>query len=249
LSNNNLEHPELLVAIGGTDIEQRPSSFSLTTDEGMAASMARIQFPADTETGKQGEEITIRFALDEKEHLLYTGEIFTAQVYEAYRDLRLVNSMYKLILTNQTLAYRKETAKTILQDIVDAAGIKKSSITCPSVEIARFSTNNIPSHSCIYCLIDTLAEHGHPGLRFYFDSEDIFHFGTIEDTEKNDAVYEFTTGQNIFRKMDNKIEVLPLPIRQSQTVSVDGEQRIVSRSHLAISGSHSRLTLWLREAV
>lgn len=245
--SNNLEHPVLYAAINGTDVP--PASFHLDTDEGIAVTLAQITFPAETEIGKPGDEITVRLSLGDKEHLLFTGSIFIAEVNGAYRSLSLSDSYIKLYNTYTTPAYRKEKAQTILQDTLDAAGIKKTSITCPPVEIARFSTDTIPSCRCIQLLITALEEHGHTGLRYFFDAEDTFHFGTIDDAGKNEGEkYEFVSKQNILKKTNDRIEVLPLPIRHSQTILVDDAERIVTRSNLAISGRHSRLTLWLREA-
>jgi len=102
---------------------------------------------------------------------------------------------------------------------------------------------------CIKLLIKTLEEHGHIGFRFFFDEKNIFRFGTADDTGKNEGtVYEFETGKNILKKSMGKIEVLPLPIRHSREVTIDGVKLKTSRTYLSVSGSHSRLILWLREA-
>jgi len=244
---NNIQHPVLKVSINGVSIEKRPVFFSLMTDEGIASVVSVLKYPADSGIGKSGDAIKI--SLDDHERLLFTGRILAAKIHGAYRDLILTDSYSKLFVTPIIAAYRKETAKVILQDTLDSAGIEKTSITCPDVEIARFSTEKITACLCVKLLIKTLEEHGHEGLRFFFDAEDVFRFGTADDTGKNvGAVYEFETGKNILRKGDGKIEVLPLPIRHSQEVKVDGVKLIAGRTNLSVSGSHSLLTLWLREA-
>ncbi|MDR3019895.1 MAG: hypothetical protein LBU66_03210 [Treponema sp.] len=238
---------KLNILINGAVIEKRPSSFSLITDEGISSVMSVLVFSADSGVGESGDQVKIFLSLDGKEHLLFTGNIMTAGIGGAYRNLVLSDGFSKLIKTSVVAAYRKETAKAILQDTLDGAGIDKTAITCPDVEIARFSTEKISAYLCIKLLVKTLEEHGYTGFRFFFDNEDVFRFGTINDTGKNDgAVYEFTTGKNILKKNDNRIEALPLPIRHSQEVMVDGVKLIVSRTAFTISGLHSRLALFLR---
>ena len=244
---SDFEHPILIVSISGAVIEKRPSSFSLATDEGLSSVMSVLKFPADSGVGKSGDSVEVHLLLAGEEHLMFTGNVLSAGIHGAYRDLILTDGYSKLFLTPVTAAYRKETAKAILQDTLDSAGIDKTAITCPDVEIARFSTEQTAAYLCIKLLIKTLEEHGHTGFRFFFDAEDAFRFGTADDTGKNEGpVYEFETGKNILKKGSGRIEALPLPIRRSQEVTVDGVKLITSRTGLAVSGSHSRLTLWLR---
>jgi len=248
-NSNRLEHPVLNVTIDGTVTKKQPSVFSLMTDEGIASVVSFLKFPADSGIGKPGDPVQIHLSLNDEKHLLFTGEVLSAGIHGAYRDLILTDGTSKLFNTQIIAAYRKETAKTILQDTLDSAGIEKTSVTCPDVEIARFSTEKITAFLCIKLLIKTLEEHGHGGLRFFFDAENTFRFGTADDTGKNEGtVYEFETGKNILKKGIGKIEVLPLPIRHSQEVKVDGVKFITSRTDLSVSGSRSRLILWLREA-
>ena len=246
---DRLHHPILNVTIGGSAAGKRPSSFSLVTDGGFPSVMSVLSFPADSGIGKSGDPVQVHLSLNDEEHLLFTGEILSAGVHGTYRDLILTDGYSKLFKTLVVPAYRKETAKVILQDTLDSAGIEKAAITCPEVEIARFSTKKITAHLCIKLLIKTLAEHGYTGFRCFFDKENTFRFGTPDDTGKNEGtVYEFETGKNILKKGNGKIEVLPLPIRHSQEVTVDGVKLIAARTDLSVSGSHSRLILWLREA-
>jgi hypothetical protein len=248
-NSNRLERPILNISINGIAVNKHPSSLSLMTDEGIASVVSFLKFPADAEIGKSGDPVTVSLSLNDEKHLLFTGEVLSAGIHGAYRDLILTDGYSKLFTTPVTAAYRKETAAVILQDTLDKAGIKKTAITCPAVEIARFSTEKITAFLCIKLLIKTLKEHGHTGFRFFFDAENTFRFGTAGDTGKNESpVYEFETGKNILKKGIGKIEVLPLPIRHSQEVAVDGVSLITRRTDLSVSGSHSRLALWLRTA-
>ena len=246
---SKIQHPVLNVTVGGTDTGKRPSCFSLYTDQGFPQTLASLQFPSDKEIGKTGDLITVSLSLENETHTLFTGEIYTAGTHGRYRDLFLTDGFKKLCDTRIIAAYRKEKATVILQDILGKAGIDKTAVTCPAVEIARFSTESIPANQCIKQLLKALEEHGHKGLRFFFDADNTFRFGTATDTGKNEGkVYDFETRKNIVKKGDGWIDVFPLPIRHSQEVTVDGVSLIVDRTDMDISGSRSNLRLWLKEA-
>lgn len=248
-SSKRLEHTVLNVSINGVVAEKRPSAFSLITDQNFHSVIANLRFPADMKTGKTGDPIMVNLSLAGDKHLLFTGEICSAGIHGAYRELALTDSYKKLVNTNITASYRKEFTGMILQDTLGSAGIVKSAVTCPKAEMARFSAENIPADACIQLLIKALEGHGHKGLRFFFDAEDTFHFGAAEDTGKNKgAVYEFETGKNILRKGEGWIQILPLPIRHSQEVIIDGKKMSTCRTDLIVSGAYSRLRLWLRTA-
>jgi len=246
---NRTEHPVLTVEISGGSADRRPSEFALITDEGFPSVEARLQFPADETKGKPGDKVTVNITIGTEEYLLFTGEIYTASVSAKYRNLSLTDGYKKLCDTPIIAAYRKEQAKVILQDTLDSSGISETSVTCPSVLVHRFSTKEIPAEYIIRLLIKALEEHGHMGLRFFFDEKDIFHFGTDADTGKNEGkIFEFETGKNIIRKGEGWIEALPLPVRHTQKVIVDGKPLVTRRTDLIVAGNNSRLKLWLREA-
>ena len=244
-----LEHPVLQVSIGGSPVDKRPSSFRLITDKGFSSVTAHLQFPAETGIGNKDDKVTVSLSYGEEEYLLFTGEIYGAAIHGAYRDLSLTDDYKKLCDTKIIAAYRKEMASVILQDTLDAAGVTETSITCPAVEIARFSTQEIPAEKIIVDLIKALEEHGFTGLRFFFDEKDVFHFGTSQDTGKNEGEnFVFETGKNILKKGDGKIEVLPLPIRHTQDVTVDDTPLVTFRTDIYVAGNYSKLSLWLEAA-
>jgi hypothetical protein len=221
----------------------------LITDRGFPSIVANLRYPQETQNGKPGDPVTVHLSLGGEKYLLFTGEIYSTGTHGAYRDFALTDGYKKLCDTGIAAAYRKETARVILKDALDAAGITKTAVTCPAVEIGRFSTEKIKADMRVKHLIKALEEHGHRGLRFFFDAEDVFHFGTEADTGKNDgAVFAFETGKNILKKREGVIEVLPLPIRHSQAVTVDGVEMITARTDLTVAGSRSRLILWLEAA-
>ncbi|MDR0512954.1 MAG: hypothetical protein LBG93_07615 [Treponema sp.] len=246
---DSLKRLSLDVTIDGAPIEDYPSSFYLVTDDGFPHVIARLQFPKDVEAGEAGDPVTVNMVSGDDSCLLFTGEIYSVSDHGAYRDLTLTDGFKKLCDTDIAASYRKEMATVILQDTLDDAGIEDTDITCPEVEIARFSTEKIPADKIIKLLIKTLEEHGHSGLRFFFDDKDVFRFGTPEDSGINEGeVFVFETGKNIIRAERNRIETLPFPIRHSQEVIVDGKTFVTKRTELLLSNRRSRLVLWLGRA-
>lgn len=249
METSRLQHPVLEITIGGTPVDKRPSAFTLITAQGFPSIFSKLRYPQDAIVGKTHDPVTVTLMVPGEQYLLFTGEIFSTGIHGAIRDLSLTDGYKKLCDTLVISAYRKETAKVILQDILEQAGITKTAITCPSVEMARFSTEKIPADACIALLIKALEEHGHHGLRYFFDEENTFRFGTESDTGKNEgAAYEFETGKNILKKGDGWIEVLPLPIRHSQAITVDGTRMLPFRTDLSVTARSSRLILWVKEA-
>ena len=243
-----LEHPVLAVSINGAVPEKRPSSFRLITDQGLPSTKAYLTFPSNVGIGNKGEKVTVSLTYGDKEDLLFTGVIYDTTIPGAHRYLFMTDGYKKLCDTPVIAAYRKEKATVILQDSLDAAGIKETVITCPDVEVARFSTMEIRADLIITHLIKALQEHSHYGIRFFFDEKDIFHFGTSKDTGKNEGeIFVFETGKTILEKGNGKIEVFPLPIRHTQKVIVDGEELVTHRTDLRISGFRSRFSLWLKK--
>jgi hypothetical protein len=244
-----LQYPVLEVAVNGTKVEKRPSAFSLVTDRGAPSVMARLSYPADVTVGSAGNPITVSLLSGEDTMILFTGEIYDAKVHGAYRDLRLTDGYKKLCDTLFNPAYRKEQAKAIVEDALGAAGIADKKITVPPVELARFSLVSSPVKICFDLLIKALEEHGHHGLRYFFDAENVFRFGTLEDTAVNegDAV-TLETAKNIIRTGSGWVETLPLPIRHSQEVTIDGVAMKTYRTSLRVSRAESRLRLWVEGA-
>jgi hypothetical protein len=246
---DRVEHPILNVTINGGQPDYRPSSFFLSTDEGFPGVIATLQFPAEEKKGEAGDKVTVNMELGDEEYLLFTGEAYLVFSGPRHRSLALTDGYQKLCDTKTVCAYRKEQAKVILQDALDKAGITETSITCPPVLIHRFSTKEIPVEEVIKLLIKALEEHGEEGLRFFFDEKDVFHFGKDKDTGKNEGeVFEFETEKNIIEKRESFIKVLPVPIRHTQKVKVDGAEFVTRRTNLNVSGTRSWLKLWLREA-
>lgn len=245
---DRLQHPVLEVSIGGSVVTKRPSAFELITDQGIPSVMARLSYPVQTAVGSKGDKIVISLSLGGSRSILFTGIIYDVKVRGAYRELALTDGYKKLWDTVVTPAYRKELASVILNDILDAAGVESSAITCPPVVLARFSSASLPASSCLSLLVKALEEHGHSGLRFFFDAKNIFRFGTIDDTGINEgAAVALESGKNIIRKGPGWVEVLPMAVRHSQAITVDGVRVIPVRTALSVSRQSSRLMLWIKE--
>jgi hypothetical protein len=238
--SNFLKHPVLTVAINAEDVDKQPSYFWLITDAGLPSVMARLAYPRSYDSGVAGESVTVSLVAGEERIRYFTGAICNVYDEGKLRVLELTDGYKKLCDTPVTPAYRKETAKAILQDTLDAAGITETSIACPAVEIGRFSEKSITAARCIDLLIKALEEHGVTGLRYFFDAENRFHFGI--DERNPGAVISF---ENIISAGNGYIEVLPYPIRHSQSVIVDGVARLTLRTELMISRSSSRLRIWI----
>jgi hypothetical protein len=248
-NNETIHRPVIGVSISGTLSEDRPSNFCLSTQAGFHSMTARLLYPADSDVGNTGDNITVSLLSGDKSDLYFSGIIYSANTHGKYRELLLTDGYKKLCETGFTAAYRKEKAASILEDILDAAGISDTLITCPGVELARFSTQSIPARLCIDLLIDALKEHGVEGLTYFFDEKDVFHFGMPEDSGKNEGEVEsFETGKNIIRSGSGWIEVLPRPIRHSREITVNGKPLVTVRTDLIVSRLSTRLVLSLREA-
>jgi hypothetical protein len=92
-----------------------------------------------------------------------------------------------------------------------------------------------------------MEQHGAVGLRFFFDAENIFHFGTGEDTGKNEGIeLALETGKNIVKRGEGYVETLHLPLRHSQSLTIDGAPVETIRTDLALSRRRSRLVSWVK---
>jgi hypothetical protein len=249
MQNNFLKHPVLTVSIAGQDIDKQPSSFSLITDQDLPSVMARLAYPHDTVVGAVSDPVTVFLLIDGEPVRYFTGTVYKIYEEGKLQVLELTDGYKKLCDTMVTPAYRKETAKAILQDALDAAGITETKVSCPAVTVGRFSTVSISAARCITLLIKVLEEHGVLGLRYFFDEQDVFHFGTGVDTGKNEGeAVAFESGKDILSKEDGYIEVLPYPIRHSQSITIDEVTMATVRTDLIVSRQRSRLTLWTRKA-
>ena len=244
-----LQHQTLEVSIEGTLVESRAVSFRLITHSGYPGVIARLVYPSDTETGSVNDKVRVSLTSGERRDLYFTGTIYSANTHGARRELLLTDSYKKLCDKTFRSAYRKEQALYILDDMLGAAEITEQSLTCPKVELARFSTKTIAVRNGIDLLIEALKEHGAEGLTYFFDEKDVFHFGTPADTGKNEgAVETFETGKTIVHSGSGWIEVLPCPIRHTQAVQINGKPLVTVRTDVTVSRGLSRLCLWVKEA-
>jgi hypothetical protein len=248
-SNDALKRQTLEVSIGGSVVDRHAVSFRLQTASGFPAVAARLLYPADSDVGSVGDDITVSLITDNKTDLYFTGKIYAAALQDSKRELLLTDSYKKLCDEEYTAAYRKEKAAAMLDDILGAAGISDTLLTCPDVELALFSTQAMPCRHIINLLIDALTAHGFVGLTYFFDAKDVFHFGTADDTGINEGeTYAFESAKNILKTGSGWIETLPAPIRHTQKITVNGIELLTVRTDVTISGKRSRLALYFGEA-
>lgn len=244
-----LQHPVVLVTLAGTEVEPQSAYFTLLTDQGLPPVMASLAYPLDTPVGAVGDTVTVSLHAETETIRYFTGMVYKLYDEGVLRVLALADGYQKLCDTTVNPAYRKERAKRILQDTLDAAGITETAITCPDVEVKRFSTVRISAARCITLLIKALEEHGHTGLRYFFNEQDVFHFGTGDDTGRNEGEpIVLETAKDIITKGEGQITILPLQIRHSRKVLIDEIEQETVRTDLRVSRHRSRLTLWLKEA-
>jgi hypothetical protein len=243
-NSDALKRQILSVSIGGSAVDRHAVSFRLQTASGFHSVAARLLYPADSDVGNAGDDITVSLITDNKTDLYFTGKIYSAALRDSKRELLLTDSYQKLCGGKYAAAYRKEKAAVILEDILGAAGISDALITCPDVELARFSTRTMPCRQIIDLLIDALEGHDFAGIAYFFDAKDVFHFGTVNDTGMNEGdAYAFESAKNIVKTGPLWIETLPAPIRHTQKVSVNGTELLTVRTDVIISGKRSRLAM------
>jgi hypothetical protein len=248
-NSDALKHQILAVSIGGSVVDKHAVSFRLRTASGFHAVAARLLYPADSGVGSVDDDITVSLITNNKTDLYFTGKIYSAALQDSRRELLLTDSYQKLCGSEYAAAYRKEKAAAILEDILGTAEISDTLITCPDVELARFSTPTMPCRHLIGLLIDALTAHGFAGLTYFFDAKDVFHFGSISDTGINEGeAHAFESAKNILKTGSGWIETLPAPIRHTQKVAVNGKELLTVRTDVIISGKRSRLAMYLGEA-
>jgi hypothetical protein len=232
------------VSLSGQRITKRPLSFRLVTDQSLPAAICELEYPSSVELGKAGDEVAVSLKTPDKTAVLFTGQVYDAKVYGSARKLSLADGYKNLFDTALSTAYRKEAAAVILSDILDAAGITGRDVTCPDVEVPRFSHAEKSAVDLIASLIETLKTFGYSGLCYFFDAENIFRFGTIDDSAVNtgDAL-SLETGRTIIEKRPERIMTLPAAFRHSQSLEVDGTSLVATRTELVLSARRSYLAI------
>ena len=246
MPSNKIIHRHILeVELNGKITDTRACQFNLVTQKGFSSVIASLYFPAASKDGKKGDTIKVYIADKERKDLYFTGTVDGVFERSPYRLLSLTDSYSKLCNIMFTASYRKEKASSIINDILDAAGVSEKLVTVPDVELARFSTKTIPAHLVLDILIGALKEHSAKELCYFFDEKNCFHFGTTKDTGKNTGrTFCFNTKETIFSHSADWIETLPSPIRHSMQVTVDGVSREVIRTELTVREKVSRLLLY-----
>lgn len=245
-----IQRPVVNVMINGKDITDKIHKFTLTTDSDLPHIVSQLEYSNDFNKAKPDDSIQVTLSYGQKTYRIFSGHIFRISNERQKTVLHLIDGFVKLWTVICTVSYRKEKAKVILTDIIQKAGLQDTEITCPDVEFARFSTQQIPVSEIIKKIIETLKNYGYQRVfRFFFDTTNTFRFGTLADTGKNPGErFAFETGVNIIEKGDSRFQSIALPIRHSQEIEVDKKSIIPNRTKLIISKRESRITIWGREA-
>lgn len=236
------------VSLSGQRVAKRPLSFRLVTDQCLPTAICELEYPSSVQFGKDGDEVVVSLKTPEKTTVLFTGQVYDAKVYGNVRKLSLADGYKKLFDTALSTAYRKEAAGVILSDILDAAGITDRQITCPDVEILRFSHAEKTAVELVASLVETLKTFGFSGLRYFFDAENLFRFGTIDDSAVNTGeALSLETGRTIIEKRPERIMTFPAAFRHSQILEVDGVSLVATRTELVLSARRSYLAIMVKE--
>ena len=183
MSDDVVQRLLLTVNINGTLVEQRPIEFSLWTDRCGHGVISHLLYPLDMESGARGDVVEVLLAEGEEESLLFSGVVGNEGTVQGnYRKLYLVDGCDKLYDTFVVPAYRKEKVSVMLQDTLEAAGISDRAISCPDVELARLSLDRVTAAFFIELLAKVLEEYSFSDIHWFFDSKNVFRFGTIEDS-------------------------------------------------------------------
>ena len=246
---NKITRPVLQIYINNTIESHKIHKFSISTDVHYPYCTPELELTGEYTGTKQGDVIKITLYLNNKTYTLFTGLIFKITYEYNKTTLHLIDGFLDLCNTRQSLSYRKEKALNILNDILEKAGVAECEITCPDVIFERF-VSSVPANEIIKEIIETLKSYGQDEkYRFFFDTNNVFRFGTLDDTGINPGErFVLKSGVNIITKKGNCITTMPLPIRHSQEIEVDGKSFIPYRTEMIIGSKASRIKIWGQEA-
>jgi hypothetical protein len=85
-SSDALKRQILSVSIGGSVVDQHAVSFRLQTSSGFHTVSARLLYPADSDVGNVGDDITVSLITNDTTDLYFTGTIYSAALQNSTRD-------------------------------------------------------------------------------------------------------------------------------------------------------------------
>jgi hypothetical protein len=205
-----------------------------------------LYYPSTVSVGKAGDTIVVNLVSGSQTELYFTGAVYYAGTIGAHRVLWLTDGYKKLVDSLWAPAYRKTRAKSILEDALDTAGITDYTITVPDIEIKRFSTHALPVKETLDLLIKALEAHGVNGLSYFFDRNNTFRFGRIDDATLNEGpAVSLETKKDIIKRWPGCIQTLPVPVRHSEYITIDGQSVLTLNTELRVSRKTSRMNIWV----
>ncbi len=164
----------------------------------------------------------------------------THQYIQAY-----VLDQAEKLYTPISISYARRSAKQLAEEICTLCGISTISVAIPAQVLRNFHVYETPGHRALQLLFDALQAYGQDmqEYRIFCDADDILH---IEKTPLQGSSIRLQTGENILKRYDDRILVLPQKViaRQSQPISIDGKSSHVARSHLIYTVDTHKLFLY-----
>lgn len=242
---SNLSSPYLKIEINNR--EYKGNSFFLHTSNRTFYTEAKLKVNKDI-TCVIGDAVKIYLGYrGEQEEIIYTGQIGAIQSKPVDNLLYLREWPGTFINKLINDSYSKESAKQILLDLLNEAGITEYNVECITTELNWFVVSNNIIATAILSLIQTINQYtdSENKINYFFDKNGCFRFGTIDDQGINPGSnYSFAEKQNIIQYLSNGVETFALPIRHSQKVIINDEEKITRETKLFISARKSRLELY-----
>lgn len=240
---DNIKSVDIIVKSNGKTINDI-YNYKLNTNNLSPISLSKLSLTKENSNLKIDNEIELSLLYNcTNEYKIYKGFINYIDIITDGIVYNLKEGNRKFYNSSFGESYRNEKAKYILQDILDFSKISKTEIECPDVEIERILFNNICPIFAIEQLIKTIYCYSREKvLKFFFDKDNVFRFGSIDDkaVNKND-LFDIKTGNITKRYLSNTILTLPLPVRHSQKVKVEDKEVNVLATAMNISPTNSYL--------
>jgi hypothetical protein len=231
-------NPYLIAKINGREIKS--IGFTLLTIAGTPFIQSKIYIEKNTNCSLEDEiEVYLGYT-NQSEWKVFTGWIECFYESSNMKVAVLRDGTKKFWVDKILESYRKEKAKNILDDCLALSGVNDKKVTMLDVEFARYLLNNQTNNDICEGIIASLYSHGEDKkLQYFFDQNNTFHFGSIEDTGVNESEKFSFDEKNILRKLKQGFETFALPVRHSQKITVNNEEKTTTKTLLNIFPKNS----------
>ncbi|MBN2546572.1 MAG: hypothetical protein JXB50_12300 [Spirochaetes bacterium] len=240
---NRMLNPYLIVKISGKEVKN--IGFTLITMKNSCNIQAKLFVPKTIKSSLKDEvEVSLGY------HGQDEWKIFKGFIDNFYDDMKM-----KVIIlkdgntdfwgTKILESYRKEKAKNILNDCLEKCKIDDTKITIPEVEFDRFLICDSASNNVCRNIIETLYSYGtDKELQYFFDENNVFHFGSIEDTGKNEGEAFNFDETNVLKYHENGFETFALPVRHSQKIKLNDSEIMTLKTVLTVMPKNTKLEVY-----